>query len=131
MKHYFCSMKLLAFWKPVLWLLIILVLSLIPGNHLPGIHFIPHFDKLVHAGMYFVLVVLIINPLRILQVRRFYLLAMLMSFIIGSMVELAQTYIAVNRSGCICDELANLAGAFMGIVFYNYFIKGHSWERWI
>lgn len=124
-------MKLKAFWRPILWLLIILVLSLIPGNQLPGMPFIPHFDKLVHAAMYFILVVLLINPLKHLKVRRFYLVALFVSFIIGSVVELAQTYIAVNRSGCFCDELANLAGAFLGIIFYHYFIKGFFWESWV
>lgn len=123
-------MKLIIFWKPVLWLLIILVLSLIPGNQLPGLPFIPHFDKLVHAGMYFVLVVLMVNPLRLLRVQRYYLVAMLVSFIIGSMVELAQTFVAVNRSGSIWDGLANLTGAFLGIIFYHYLVKGFWWEKW-
>ncbi|HAR33710.1 MAG TPA: VanZ family protein, partial [Desulfobacter sp.] len=37
----------------MLWLVIILVLSLIPGNKLPGIPLFPHIDKVVHALMYF------------------------------------------------------------------------------
>ncbi len=122
-------MKILRFWKPVLWLSIILILSLMPGNRLPGIPLFPHMDKVVHAAMYFGLAVLLARPLSQLPSRRPYLMAVLICLVIGSLVEIAQEYMAVNRSGNWLDEAANLSGAVLGILFYHYLVLGYKWER--
>ena len=122
-------MKILRFWKPVLWLIIILILSLIPGNRLPGIPLFPHFDKLVHAAMYFGLAVLLIKPLNNLPLRRPYIWAVLVCIVIGIVIEFSQEYMAVNRSGNWHDEAANLTGSLLGILFYHYLVLGFWWER--
>jgi VanZ family protein len=123
-------MKILRFWKPLLWLAIILVLSLIPGNKLPGIPRIPHIDKVVHALMYFGLAVLLVRPLKRLPSSRAYIWAVLICLVIGTAVEYSQAYLTVNRSGSFYDELANAAGAILGVVFYHLFIRGFFWEKW-
>ena len=124
-------MKIVYFWKPALWLIIILILSLIPGNKLPGIPIFPHFDKVVHAAMYFGLAILMIKPLRENIASRYYFWAILICFVIGSLVELFQEYLAINRSGSLHDEMANVAGALLGLLFYHYFISGYWWEKFV
>lgn len=123
-------MKILTFWKPLLWLAIILVLSLVPGNKLPGIPYIPHLDKIVHALMYFGLAVLLVRPLKILPISRPYLWSVMICLVIGSAVEYSQAYLTVNRSGSFYDELANVFGAMMGVAFYHLFIRNFYWEKW-
>jgi len=122
-------MKILRFWKPVLWLIIILVLSLMPGNRLPGIPLFPHIDKVVHATMYFGLAVLLVRPLSHFPFRRPYFVAVMICLLIGSLVEISQEYLAFNRSGSWLDEAANLTGALMGILFYHFLVLGYRWER--
>lgn len=126
---YFCAMKILRFWKPVLWLIIILILSLIPGNRLPGIPLFPHVDKAVHAAMYFGLALLLVRPLSHHRLRRPYTGAVLICLVIGILVEISQEYMAVNRSGNWPDVAANLTGALTGIIFYHYLIMGSWFER--
>jgi VanZ family protein len=122
-------MKILHFWKPVLWLIIILILSLIPGNRLPGIPLFPHIDKAVHAVMYFGLTLLLVRPLSYLRLRRPYAWALLICLTIGILVEISQEYMAVNRSGNWPDVAANLTGTLLGILFYHYLVAGYRWER--
>lgn len=124
-------MRILYFWKPAVWLLIILTLSLIPGNKLPGIPIFPHFDKVVHAAMYFGLAILLIKPLQENLESRSYLWALLICFVIGLLVELIQEYLALNRSGSWLDGMANISGAILGVLFYHYFIRGYWWEKFV
>lgn len=124
-------MKILSFWKPILWLSIILVLSLIPGNKLPGIPLFPHIDKVVHALMYFGLAVLLVRPLKRLPGSRPYLWSVMICLVIGTAVEYSQAYLTVNRSGSFYDELANVLGAIMGVVFYHLLIRNFPWEKWV
>jgi VanZ family protein len=124
-------MKIIRFWKPILWLIIIMTLSLIPGNKLPGMPVFPHFDKVVHALMYFGLAVLLIKPLRINKIPRYYIWTLIICIVIGSLIELSQQYLAVNRSGSWLDELANVSGALSGVFFYHHAIRGYWWERFV
>jgi hypothetical protein len=50
------KMKIAYFWKPLLWLAIICYALFIPAGDLPIKPFlkIPHFDKMVHFGLFFV-----------------------------------------------------------------------------
>ena len=122
-------MKINHFWKPILWLIIILTMSLIPGNKLPGLPLFPHLDTVVHAPMYFGLAVLLIRPLTTNKIPRYYLLTMLICIVVGTILELSQEYFAVKRLGSWLDELANISGTLLGISFYHYAIRGYRWER--
>lgn len=118
------------FWKPAVWLTIILSLSLIPGNTLPGIPIFPHFDKLVHAAMYFGLAILLVNPLSKRHMNAVYLHVLLICFVIGILIELSQAYIAMNRSGTWGDVTANICGTVLGIGFYHLVVKGRKCEKY-
>ena len=61
----------------ILWVVIIFILCAMPSDDIPDPHWnIPHLDKVVHFGMYFVLSILLIFPLEeysCLKLSRIYL----------------------------------------------------------
>jgi len=125
---YFLGMKIFLFWKPVLWLLIIALLSLMPGNELPRIPLFAGADKLVHAVMYAGFAVLLIRPLLQIKFVYPYLLAVVMSLVIGGVIEIIQESLASGRSGSWFDFWANLGGALLGILFFRIAVAGKKWE---
>ena len=122
------GMKIFLFWKPVLWLLIIALLSLMPGNELPRIPLFAGADKLVHAVMYAGFAVLLIRPLLQIKFVYPYLLAVVMSLVIGGVIEIIQESLASGRSGSWFDFWANLGGALLGILFFRVAVAGKKWE---
>ena len=51
-------------WANVIWFLIIFVLCALPGEDIPDPRLnIPHLDKVVHFGMFFIFSLLLICPL--------------------------------------------------------------------
>jgi VanZ family protein len=123
-------MKIIRFWKPFLWLAVIISLSLIPGNKLPGVPLFPHFDKAAHTVMYFGLAVLLVRPLRFI-VANPYVWSVVICLITGMLMEFLQEFMAVNRTGSWADILANSVGIMLGILFYHYSIRGFLWEDYI
>lgn len=67
----------------ILWVVIIFILCAMPSDDIPDPHWnIPHLDKVVHFGMYFVLSILLIFPLEeysCLKLSRIYLIAILVA----------------------------------------------------
>lgn len=118
------------FWKPFVWIVVVAVLSLLPGDELPQKTFtIPHFDKIVHAGMYFVICLFFISPFEKLRVGKGYLAAFASSLFLGALMEVLQNAIARNRSGNYDDFFADMAGAALALFVYRYFISGKKIER--
>lgn len=122
----------LLFWKPVLWLAIITVMCLMPPQNLPGksLWRIPHFDKMVHFGMYFILAVLMVRPLRMVQLR-IWMTTIITSVVVGGLIEILQFAVTSMRSANWGDFGADVAGAIIGLVSYRFLIKGQVYERYI
>ena len=113
-------------WWSILWALIILILCGIPGRDIPHISFLEllSFDKFVHAGVFFVLIVLTIRGF-ILQ-NRFEKLrqtaktvAFSFCVIYGGMLEVMQGTLFQDRSASLYDFIANTFGCFIGILLYK------------
>jgi len=123
-------MKLLKFWKPGIWLLIICYLSLMPGEELPPVRLfnIPHADKIVHMGFYFILSIFLIKPFSGLGSFP-YILTFITSATISGAIEIMQEKLAVSRHGDLYDFLANISGILIALVFYHYAISGKKHER--
>ena len=120
---------ILNFWKPVLWLIIVSTISLIPGNDIPSqILLFPNFDKVIHFGMYFVLVLFLVFPLLKIKAVNTYLIAFLIAVLLGGILEILQATIAINRTGSYIDFLANLSGAIFGLIVYKWIISGKKVE---
>jgi VanZ family protein len=113
----------------MVWSLIILVLSLVPGKELPEVH-IFQVDKLVHFFFFSVLMVLtsygiykfnflkktILGPV---------LVGFIYSFGLGILIEILQQYVP-GRSFSYADMLANSIGVGMGYVFFRIIRKWKS-----
>src|SRR5687768_12564052 len=104
---------------PVLWGMIIIILSLLPGGQGQLFHFqIPHIDKVAHFGMYAVWAFLIYRALAHgLSVSGLKLAALLfiVTTITGIALEYSQYAVTEGRSFEMADMIANGAGALMGV----------------
>lgn len=121
----------------MLWALLILVLCGIPGRDIPHISFLEllSFDKFVHAGMFFVLIVLTIrgfliqtNFIKIQALAKQISLFLCVSY--GGLLELMQEAVFEERSADIYDFIANSFGCFLGLFLY-YWIEKRILNRFI
>lgn len=112
-------------WKALLWVVVICLGSLLPGSDLPGTGFfsqIPHFDKIVHGGLYFVFTLLLVSGF-LLQYpgerAKAYLLGGLIAFCIGVSIEFLQSMMHVGRSGDFYDAIANTTGIIVALILFK------------
>lgn len=101
--------------------LLILYLSLASSENFDKIAVIniPGLDKIVHFGMYFffMAVILFENKKRIEKISVFFLIA-LIPFIFGLIIELLQSWLTTTRSGDIIDLLFNVAGILSALFIF-------------
>lgn len=90
------------------WSIIILILCLLPKSDLPDDSWIniPHFDKLVHFGLFFVLFL----TLRFASPERWFV-NILICVAYGCAIEIAQEIAETGRSAEWFDLLADAIGA--------------------
>lgn len=122
-------MKIIYFWKPLIWLGFIGYGLFTPAQDLPMKSFlkIPHFDKMVHFTLFFVLCLLMVRPLKRLNTRQ-YIWAPIISIFLGASLEIVQHTLSASRSTNVYDFLANTAGVLVAIIFYRFFVSGKKWE---
>ncbi|GBU08692.1 hypothetical protein AwDysgo_20230 [Bacteroidales bacterium] len=82
---------------------------------------IPHLDKIIHFGIYFVLSLLMYAELtrffkRSVHRSSIFIMAWVIPLIYSGLVELIQEYFSATRTGDWLDFLANAAGASMGYI---------------
>ena len=114
----------------IIWALIILILCGTPGKDIPHISFLEllSFDKFVHAGIFFVLVMLAIRGFR-LQKKYLVLqkdaafIAVGLSIAYGGILEILQGTIFEGRSADIYDFVANSFGCFIALLLYTKISK--------
>jgi VanZ family protein len=105
--------------------LVIMYLSLSGTEELGSSFFsrIPHFDKIAHLLMYFgFMSVIIFENRKTLRTFRKLLLAAIIPFLYGLLMEILQVYITQNRSGEFYDALFNLIGILLSVFIYKLFI---------
>lgn len=85
---------------------------------------IPHLDKLVHAGMYFVFTFLLVieNREKLVSPLRYLILASI-PFLFGSIIEILQSVLTDIRSGDLFDAMFNVAGIGLAILSWNVLKK--------
>jgi VanZ family protein len=111
----------------LIWSVFILILCAIPGDSLPSKAFlnIPHFDKIVHAGLYLpyaFLIAMLFSLSKNVKLRKAGpLITLLIVFVYGGLIELMQEYLFIHRSGSFTDLLADLTGGIGGLLFYYLF----------
>lgn len=122
-QHFFYAMRYFVY--PFLWALIILALCAMPGKDIPHVSWLEvlAFDKWVHAGIFFVLAVLIIRAMKFTWIRVAHFTAVLtaLSFCVpyGGILEIMQGTMFADRSADVYDFIANSAGAILGAMLYR------------
>lgn len=104
-----------------IWIIVIFILCAMPSEDIPssGIN-IPHLDKVVHFGMFFILSVLIRWEFEYWghwNLKTIYIFVIGISFLYGGTLEIFQHYF-FNRQGDVWDLLADIAGGVTGCLLY-------------
>ncbi|NOQ73371.1 MAG: hypothetical protein GQ574_15300 [Crocinitomix sp.] len=114
----------------IIWLLIILVLSLLPGDKFPDfkIDWIS-IDSVVHFGMYFVLSALFLLGFLTFEKKirkklnlsnlRLYGVVILVGILIGYAIELIQGNFIFRRYFDVADIVMNSFGTIFGVIMYS------------
>jgi len=110
-------------FKTILWTIVVVGVCVVPGNEIPSppIINIPHLDKIVHAGLYFILTVFSVKSFsrqKLVPIlnQKPYQSAFVYAVVLGVIVELVQHYFIPTRSGDILDALANSTGSLLAIL---------------
>jgi VanZ family protein len=105
----------------ILTALIIMYLSMANSHTFDKVPLIkiPYFDKVVHFGMYFGLMSVIIleNKKRMDNTRSLFL-ASLIPLSYGIVIEIMQATLTVSRTGSVFDALADTAGILVSILLW-------------
>lgn len=126
------------YWPAAGWTMLILLLTLMPASDIPdtALSGIPHFDKLVHAGIFAVFVVLWYGALfrasalsakkgrRPLRPPTLLAGIILIALVLGLLIEIVQKdWKIIHRDFDWYDWLADAIGAFVGGAFAREFFK--------
>ncbi|MBW3469915.1 VanZ family protein [Arthrospiribacter ruber] len=114
----------------IIWLIIVIIALLTPGNNLPKAPSFPHADKLVHFGIFSILTFLwcrvgTINADYQINWRKLLTNLLVFTIIFPILVEYLQKYIP-NRSFEYADIVANLLGGLAGFVAFIILFKTKS-----
>lgn len=103
-----------------IWMAVIFILCAMPSQEVPdpGID-LPHLDKVVHFGMFFILSLLMRQKFeyRKYDLKTIYVIMIGFSFLYGGLIEILQ-HNFFNRGGDVWDLLADIAGAVGGCLSY-------------
>ncbi|MCF6367028.1 MAG: VanZ family protein [Bacteroidales bacterium] len=116
---------ILKYYKTILVLLFVLLLSLLPAETTSKIRIIniPHFDKLIHFFMYFLLtsasLIDIKNNIKV--PTSVLILSVLLSLLfLSGIIEIIQEFFIFGRNGSFFDLTANLIGiTISSLLFYK------------
>ena len=113
----------------VLWIMVILLLSLLPGNNFnaPNAFEIPYQDKIAHLLFYLIFVILhqITELLRLKEKLhlRSYLKIIIIAIVIGILCEIGQYHLTNSRNAELGDIIANATGMIIGISAFKLYLN--------
>ncbi len=113
------------FLPAIIWFICIFVACAMPGKDIPHISFLEilAFDKWVHAGIFFVLVLLLMRGMKLNYVRATHVTAVLFALAIaipyGGLLEIMQGTLFQDRAADLYDFIANSFGAICGVLVYR------------
>ncbi len=116
-----------SFWKPVLWGITIIILSLMSGKDVKKINIFnfEHADKIIHFIMYFVFSYFLFESfLKYFKTKiktyRKIVYVLTISVLFGIIMEILQIMLIVNRSGEVLDFIANTIGSILALILFKY-----------
>jgi len=113
------------FWPGTLWWILVMLLTLTPGNYFPQVSsfwnlFSP--DKLIHLFIFGVLAYLLLSGsvkhFRDKGTRGIKTAPLLITLFTGILTELMQALLPIGREASIYDTIANFTGCFAG--YYGF-----------
>ncbi|RYF84980.1 MAG: hypothetical protein EOO03_14010 [Chitinophagaceae bacterium] len=119
------------FLPGIAWFFVVMVLICLPGNDVPSMSLFSrlHIDKLVHAGIFGLMVILFVRPLAMsaigkAQKQQYYFRIAVAVAIWGLATEFIQLYLIPGRSFDLWDFAADAAGCSIAYWFSkNYLIR--------
>ncbi len=102
--------------KAAIWSLIIAYLCFAPSDEFKNVHItIPHFDKIVHFGLFFILGIFL-AALMYVKPSRFHKVWLPAAAIVyGGLIEVVQLLYIYQREGDFFDWLADAIGVIVAI----------------
>jgi VanZ family protein len=124
-------LRILYYWKTLLWTGVILYLCLLPANEVDKINVFKfnNADKLVHFSMYFILSFLLLyerfyeRRINFTGIIALFFLPFIVTLILGGSIELVQYYFIDSRDGSYFDMLANITGMMLGTFSFRFFLR--------
>ncbi len=120
------------FKAPLFWGVLIWAFSSIPNSELPDFSLWRLFsgDKLIHAFLYAVLAFLLMgSSLKQFLYKKIHYNAITFSLItsvlFGTVIELYQEFVLVDRYGDYVDGIANAIGAVIGVMVFRALFREH------
>jgi glycopeptide antibiotics resistance protein len=119
-----------TFLPSILWMIIILVLCLLPKRDIETIDFswLPkNADKVVHAGFYIILAILLSFAFikYKFRFRKLLIITLTICAFYGFSIEVMQHYFTTTRHFELLDVLANSLGSVIGLIIFRvwFFLK--------
>ena len=118
------------FLPGIAWFFIILIVCCLPGRDIPAIGWLDsiHFDKVVHIGLFAILVFLFSFPFfgfkLVISKRIMYVLwIMILASLFGLAIEFIQKYFVIGRTFDLLDWAADSLGALVAFFYCRYRIE--------
>ncbi len=111
-------------WTAIFYFCLIFVQSSIPSQHVPKMTILSY-DKIIHAGIYFIAAILVVLALHEhdeLKKYRAEWLALIFTVFFGFTDELHQ-YFVQGRHASFWDFLADTLGSVLGIIVISHIMK--------
>lgn len=120
-------LKIKKYYFSLIWTAIMFYLLFSPSGSLPktGLINIPHFDKVVHFGMFcmFAFTYLFDSEKAGIRANKTIIELLIAAIFFAALSELIQLFFIKGRNGSFFDFLADLAGLFCGLVSYFAFVR--------
>ncbi|MCK5846334.1 MAG: VanZ family protein [Bacteroidales bacterium] len=120
-----------ALLAALLWMVIILLLTGLPGNSFPKVSkwmdvFQP--DKLIHIAMFFPFAWFWQSYLALINTpkKRAVLIVIFSGIVYASLTEVLQYYIFIGRNANIPDAIADIIGVIFGVIAFSIIFKNAS-----
>lgn len=127
--QHFCFEHMRYFLPAIVWFVLIFIACAMPGKDIPHISFLEMlaFDKWVHAGIFFVLVLLLMRGIKFAYVGvahvKTALFALAIAIPYGGLLEVMQGSLFQDRAADLYDFIANSFGAVCGVILYRSFAR--------
>jgi VanZ family protein len=114
----------------LIWISLSVYALLTPSGSLPKFNPFEHFDKVIHAGLFFTLFVILV-PIYLKKQHYFksYFFSFITTITTGIIFEILQNRLSSGRSGSVADAIADVTGAVIAIFCYHFILKQKPLEK--